>query len=137
MVVNQGTLSVGMIKTAPPTPVSNPQQSKTKKMKVQGQCVSVQKDIDDTLKKFYPAWPYINASFTIPGTLKYDKISKIQLCKKLKVGGKPAVKMGEVKCEFKKLVGAMIPPPVSTPDNAPSYQASINLNPTHGKLKSA
>ena len=135
MVVNKGTLSVGMIQTAPPTPVSNPEQSKTSKMKVKGQNVSLQKDVDDTLKKFYPAWPYINGPY-VGGVLKYDKINKIQLCKKLKVSGKPVVKMGEVKCQFKVSAPA-IQPATGMTDPAPMYQASINLIPTHGKLKSA
>ena len=48
MVVNHGTLSIGMIKTAPPLPIVNTEESKTKKMKVAGKNVCVEKDVDDT-----------------------------------------------------------------------------------------
>ena len=136
MIVNHGTLSLGMLKTAPPLPITNPEQSKTAKMKVSGQKVSLQKDVDSTLKKFYAAWPYMNGAFLIPGMVKYQKINGIKLCKKLKVAGKPVVQQGEVKIQFKVSVPATNPLNGVT-DPKPMYDGSLNLIPTHGKFKSA
>lgn len=135
MIVNAGTPSIGMIKTAPPLPITNPEQSDTAKMKVAGQKVCLKKDVDNTLKKFYAAWPYVNSNF-LGGVLKYNKINKLELCKKLKVGGKPVVKQGEVKSQFKVTVPA-IDPTTGMSDPKPMYESSLNLMPVHGKLKSA